>query len=871
MTALDYVSGISATVHLFRVVVDLVTVASHHAKEKEATIENDNVHIPSQADANPGSTRMRLGALFGKGAQYGTFQKTPSNGDEEDQTEKETQVMGRIGFVSFTVHLLLFVYFVVGTILASKKDSPLFDSISLGCASVVTSDFLHSRDYHKRRFGYFQRVLYMISVFLLVGGFIACISCPPQLSDGTALSSPTKTDTTTLVCLLIYASLAVVEVKMYPIPKPPKGEEEKQSAKLSWKAFIFLVKPYFWPDRTASSATINRIRAMSTWIFVLCSKACSLTAPILIGKAVTAITREKYQQSMKFAILYAITRFGASTFKECQSLVYLKVGQAAFVQLSEVACNHIHSLSLDFHLRKKLGQTIRSMDRGIAACDILMKYCFLWMIPALAECIMVTVIFARYFQYVPLAVSVFFFVFVYVSWTIIVTLWRKQFRKEVAKRDNEWHDKITDSLINFETVKYFTSEEYEKKSFGQSVEKYQSGSVNVAASLSFLNVSQQVLLQTCLATGLCLAVISIQNRVNCCADLGMDPEACPADLCPGLAVGDFVSVLTYIFNLFQPLNFLGSVYSAVVMAFIDLSNLSELLAELPDVTDATNAVDLPFKNVVDDPNTVIEFDNVRFHYPTQPSSKGLKGLSFKMKRGSVTAIVGPTGEGKTTVSRLLFRFYDVIEGAIKINGLDVRSLNQKSLRSSIGVVPQNCVLFNDTLKANIKYGRQDATDEEIRKVIADAQLTTFVDSLPEGWDAKVGDRGLKLSGGEKQRCAIARCLLKDPPIVMLDEATSALDTLTEQSVNEALNRLEANRTVLVIAHRLGTIKDADNIIVLGDGTVAEEGTHDELLELDGKYAEMWKMQLQSNRGSRNNLSDVDTIVDSDSSSSEQIK
>ncbi|EJK66513.1 hypothetical protein THAOC_12566, partial [Thalassiosira oceanica] len=249
-------------------------------------------------------------------------------------------------------------------------------------------------------------------------------------------------------------------------------------------------------------------------------------------------------------------------------------------------------------------------------------------------------------------------------------------------------------------------------------------------------------------------------------------------------------------------------------------------------------------------DTVIEFDDVRFHYPTQPETKGLKGLSFKMKRGTMTAVVGPTGEGKTTVSRLLFRFYDVLGGGIRVNGVDVRSMKQKSLRGAIGVVPQTCSLFNDTLKSNVKYGRRDATDEEVRRVIEDAQLTSFVDSLPEGWETMVGDRGLKLSGGEKQRTAIARCLLKNPSIVVLDEATSALDTVTENSVQDALDRLGSDRTVLVIAHRLGTIKNADQIIVLGDGRVAERGTHEELLALGGKYAEMWNLQLHTARGGK---------------------
>ena len=391
------------------------------------------------------------------------------------------------------------------------------------------------------------------------------------------------------------------------------------------------------------------------------------------------------------------------------------------------------------------------------------------------------------------------------------------------------------------------------KRFGHAIETFQQGSVNVAASLSFLNVSQQLLLQACLATALILSTIAIRDRQNCCVANGClvgDSECCSAldDTCPGMEIGDFVAVLTYTLNLFMPLNFLGSVYNAIVMAMVDLTNLSEILAESPDVSDARDALELVPRNE-SDPDTVVEFDNVFFHYPSQSDKSGLKGLSFKLKKGTTTAVVGPTGAGKTTVSRLLFRFYDVLGGAVKVNGMDVRVVKQKSLREAIGVVPQTTTMFNDTIANNIRYGRRDATDEELEEVAESAQLTTFIESLPEKWETTVGDRGMKLSGGENQRVSIARCLLKNPPIVILDEATSALDTITEKSVQEALDRLGNDRTVLVIAHRLGTIRHADNIIVLGDGRVAEEGTHDELLALGGKYAEMWNIQLSTTKTS----------------------
>jgi len=417
------------------------------------------------------------------------------------------------------------------------------------------------------------------------------------------------------------------------------------------------------------------------------------------------------------------------------------------------------------------------MDRGILACDTLMKYLFLWMVPAVAECILVCIIFASYFNYLPLALTIFSFVFIYMTWTIVVTLWRKKFRKEVAKSDNDWHDKCTDSLINFETVKFFTAERFEIERFSESIQEFQENSVNVMASLSLLNITQMILMQTCLATALVLSAYGIKSRFECCNDNGCAGgdnlvECCSklGGTCGGLEIGDFVAVLTYTLNLFGPLNFLGSVYNAVVMAMVDLRNLSELLAEEPDLADATDAIELPRINDKES-DIAVEFDNVIFRYPSQADGQGLTGVSFKMKRGTTTAIVGTTGAGKTTISRLLFRFYDVLGGAVKVNGVDVRTVTQKSLREMIGVVPQATSMFNDTLKSNILYGKRDATDEELDKVAESAQLINFIRDLPEGWETVVGDRGLKLSGGEKQRTAIARCLLKDPPFVVLDEGT----------------------------------------------------------------------------------------------------
>ena len=840
-------AGIGATLQLFRFSFDLITTASQKSKAADKNIE-ESKNTKNDGEAN--GELPRRSTIFFNGRFSMTFKK-PLEGHESDQglsdfespgteeQEKDKKPPMPLIYSSTLSYLLLGIYFLVACILSGiGKVSVLYSDILPGCSAVacLVAFLINVRDPMRTRFSTLQRSLHLCSALILLLAIITLFAL-----DASKLA---VMDIISLVATILFALCALLEFKFIPCP-----QKAGKKARLTTKAIITVLKPYFWPDATATSATLNRIRALSTWFCVSASKACSLTGPIFLGRATTALAGLDFMETIKNTIIYVSFNFAGSFFKECQSLVYLKVAQAAFVQLSEVSFRHLHSLSLDWHLTKKLGEVMRSMDRGILACDTLMKYLFLWLLPAIAECILVCVIFATYFDYFPLAVSVFYFVFAYMTLTIVLTLWRKKFRKQVAKSDNDWHDRATDSLVNFETVKYFTAEDYEMKRFGEAVETYQHGSVNVAASLSMLNISQQFLLQACLATSLILATVAIRDRVNCCIANGCesgDAACCSAlgSLCGGMEIGDFVAVLTYTLNLFMPLNFLGSVYNAIIMSIVDLTNLSELLAENPDVTDPPDAIPLSKTNK-EDPGTVVEFDDVYFHYPSQSEDSGLKGVSFKMKKGTITAVVGPTGAGKTTVSRLLFRFYDVLGGAVKVNGDDVRIVQQKSLRGAMGVVPQNTTLFNDTLRNNICYGRRDATHAELEEVAEAAQLTTFIDSLPEGWDTMVGDRGLKLSGGEKQRVAIARCLLKNPPIVLLDEATSALDTITENSVQVALDRLGNDRTVLVIAHRLGTIRHADNIIVLGGGKVAEEGTHDELLAKNGKYAEMWNMQLMS--------------------------
>jgi len=448
----------------------------------------------------------------------------------------------------------------------------------------------------------------------------------------------------------------------------------------------------------------------------------------------------------------------------------------------------------------------------------------------LVECFLVCVLFMLYFDAPALAVAAFTGLLAYIIVTVKVTLWRKKFRQRMNKYDNDMQSQATDSLVNFETVKYFTNEDFESERYSKSVRDYQENSTVTQESLNVLNVLQQLIIYTTLVAGLYLAANDVLNG--------------------DASTGEFVSVNLYIIQLFTPLSFLGTVYNSVITAFIDMRNLGQLLAEKPEIVDGPGARELVINKSKGGGNIGmgVEFEAVKFHYPTQPKDNGLQDVTFCMKPGQTVAVVGHTGAGKTTLSRLLFRFYDAHEGEIRLNGENVLSLTQKSLRQNIGIVPQDAVMFNNSILYNIRYGRLDATLAEVEAVCRSAHILDFIEGLPEGLDTPVGERGLKLSGGEKQRVAIARCLLKNPPLVILDEATSALDTITEKSVQDALSSLSKNRTVLVIAHRLSTVQNADSIIVLDKGRIVEQGTHEELVSIGsgGVYHSLWKMQLKNN-------------------------
>jgi len=546
-----------------------------------------------------------------------------------------------------------------------------------------------------------------------------------------------------------------------------------------------------------------------------------LFAPFYLSDAANSLLQKSWSTAVLSAFAYIALRLASQVFSNLQGIVYIKVKQQASIELQTLTFQHLHELSLNWHLSKKTGSVIKSMDRGTDAVNNLVSYLFLSLIPALSECLAVVILFFAQYQQFSLGVLIFSGIVLYIYVTISITMWRKKFREETNKHDNDFHEKATDSIINFETVKYFTAENFELERYKAAVIKFQVVNSSFMYALNILNISQATILQIVLFGAMLISGKSVY-----------DGE---------MSIGVWIAIQSWVSNIFVPLNFLGSIYAAIVQALVDVRNLSELLSEAPDIVDNAGAISLPDSR---NSGASVSFDKVWFHYPEQPKDKGLKEVSFTVSPGTTTAIVGGTGAGKTTISRLLFRFYDPIEGRVKINGCDVKLFTQKSVRDAIGVVPQDTVLFNDTILYNIKYGNRDCSMEEVVKAAEAAKILAFIESLPEKWDSLVGERGLKLSGGEKQRVAIARCLLKNPPIVLLDEATSALDTVTEFAVQEALAALERNRTVIVIAHRLSTVRNANQIIVLDNGKVVECGSHDDLLTIEqGYYTTLWNMQI----------------------------
>ncbi|WP_335948883.1 ABC transporter ATP-binding protein/permease [Salipiger bermudensis] len=572
------------------------------------------------------------------------------------------------------------------------------------------------------------------------------------------------------------------------------------------------VWPYLWPD---GQVWVKR-RVVIALGLLLLAKLIAVGTPILYKRAVDSLSGEVPDLmlgAVGLTIAYGLARLMTVGFQQARDGVFARVGQRALRQLALETFTHIHRLSLRYHISRKTGGLSRIIERGVKGVEFLLRFLLFSVGPLIIELTLVAAVLFFLFDVWYLAVVV-LTIALYVWFTFKVTEWRVRLRRTMNQQDTDANQKAIDSLLNFETVKYFGAEAREAARYYAAMKGYERAAVKTATSLAMLNFGQSFLITTGLVIVMVMAATGVQNG--------------------SLTVGDFVMVNAYMIQITMPLNFLGTVYREIRQSLVDMGEMFDLLDSPRDVTDKPGAPAIAVAG------GVVAFDDVRFGY--DPERPILKGVSLEVGAGQNVALVGPSGSGKSTIGRLLFRFYDVGGGAIRIDGQDLRDVTQDSLHGAIGVVPQDTVLFNDTIRYNIAYGRDGATEDEIVAAAQAAQIHGFIESLPDGYDTQVGERGLKLSGGEKQRVGIARTLLKNPPILLLDEATSALDTETEAEIQTALKRAGEGRTVITIAHRLSTIADADRIVVLEKGEVVEEGTHEALLARGGRYAQLWARQ-----------------------------
>jgi len=577
---------------------------------------------------------------------------------------------------------------------------------------------------------------------------------------------------------------------------------------------INLLIPFLWPKNNKS---IKR-RVILAVLCLLVAKVASLGTPPILGYAVDTLTDISNGINMYILIplalivSYGLVRISSTFFGELRNAIFSKVTQKAITQITLNTFKHLHSLSLQFHLGRQTGALSKFIDRGSKGINFLLTYMLFNVIPTIIEIFFVAGILAIIYGF-KYALVTLVTIGLYLAITFIVTQWRVKFRRQMNEADNAVSTKLVDSLLNFETVKYFNNEEHEFNRLRESLDKYESSSITNQYTLSYLNIAQSVVIMTGISIMLILSAYDIKA--------GM------------ISIGGFVVINAYMMQLYQPLYFFGTVIREIRQSLIDMENLFTLWDEKPNIKDSDHSIDLSDE-------ASIEFRNVSFDY--DPKRTIIKDISFKVPNGKKVALVGPTGAGKSTISRLLFRFYDPKQGSVFINNQDIKDMSQISLRRLIGVVPQDTVLFNDTIYYNISYGDPKASQEEVYKSAKGADIHNFVMGLPDGYNTVVGERGLKLSGGEKQRVAIARAILKNPSIYFFDEATSALDSTTEKEIQKNLLAISKNKTTLVIAHRLSTAADADEIIVLEKGEITERGNHEKLLQMQGKYAEMWNKQ-----------------------------
>ncbi|UCH47539.1 MAG: ABC transporter ATP-binding protein/permease [Betaproteobacteria bacterium] len=579
------------------------------------------------------------------------------------------------------------------------------------------------------------------------------------------------------------------------------------AARGDWRV-VRMLFPYLWEFRWRVAIALT---------FLVAAKLANVAVPLVMKEIVDALDSSKQLLvlPLAFLLMYGALRLSTTLFAELRDVVFVRVTRRAIRRVALGVFRHLHSLSLRFHLERQTGGVSRDIERGTKGISTLLSYALFSIIPVILEFSLVAVVLLTRFDWTFTAVT-FGAVIVYLTFTFIVSEWRMGIRRLANEIDSQTNTRAVDSLLNYETVKYFNNEEYEARKYDENLRDFEAADVRTEVSLGLLNIGQSVIIATAVTS---LMILASQGVVA-----------------GELTVGDLVLVNGLLIQLYIPLNFLGMVYREIKQSLIDMDRMFRLLNEQREVEDKPGAPEL------DSRNATVRFEHVGFSY--DPRRQILNDVSLEIAAGKTVAVVGHSGSGKSTLARLLFRFYDVDEGKITINGVDIRDVTQHSVRAAIGIVPQDTVLFNDTIFYNIAYGQPESSHEEVIGAAKAAHIHDFIVALPDGYQTAVGERGLKLSGGEKQRVAIARALLKNPPVLVFDEATSALDSRSERAIQAELDRIAANRTALVIAHRLSTVVDADEILVLDHGQVVERGKHRELLEAGGLYESMWRLQQE---------------------------